>query len=153
MTGLKGLGLSVLVVVLTACASGSHVLTGTPRDAIEPSQVKVYSQAPSQAYDTIASVQASSSQGVSQQGRMDSAVEELKIEAAKLGANGVIISHYPNNSGGVSTQISTGIFGGSRGISTGVGTGFTINPATVKGTAIYVRDGSHSSIIQAPQVQ
>lgn len=153
MTLLKWLGIGISAVWLTACASGSHVVTGVPRPAIDPAFVKVYSQAPSQPYEVIASLQASSSRGLSQQGRMDSAVASLKSEAAKLGANGVIIHNYPNDSGGVSTHISTGISGGSRGIYTGVGTGFTINPASLKGTAIYVPSNANRPVEWAPATQ
>lgn len=153
MAIMKWLGIGFSMVALTACASGSHVLTGAPRPAIDPSLVKVYSQAPNQPYDVIANLQASSSRGLSQQGRMDSAVASLKSEAAKLGANGVIINNYPNNSGGVTTHISTDISSGSRGIATGVGTGFTINPASIKGIAIYVASEAAIPNHQVPAAQ
>ena len=123
--------------VLSACASSSHVVTGTERPAVDPTEVTVYSEAPSEEYEVIATVTASSSRGLSQQGRVDAATEELVEEASKLGANGVIIKGA-NGTGGVSTGISTGISGGSRGFSSGLGTSFTIHSADLAGTAIYV---------------
>ncbi|MBM6550043.1 hypothetical protein [Marinomonas ostreistagni] len=127
-------------LALTGCASGSHVLTGQQRPAIDATQVAVYSQPPQQNYEVVARVEASSSRGVTQQGRMDSALNTLKEEAAELGANGVIVPDLARRGGGVSTQVSTGISGGSGGLRSGLGTGFTINPASIHGTAIFVTE-------------
>ncbi|MCO4787023.1 MAG: hypothetical protein KC467_13995, partial [Marinomonas atlantica] len=122
------------------------------RPAIDVRVVKVYSEAPTTEYEVIGSIEASSSRGMTQQGRMDSAIEALKEEAAEIGANGVIISNLPNPSGGVSTQISTGISGGSRGFSSGLGTGITIHPAEIKGTAVYVFDVAELPSIKNPML-
>lgn len=138
--GLKTLSWVAVCGVLTACASGSHVLTGSKYPATNSSQVAVYSSAPRQPYEVIGEVNASSSLGFTQQGRLDSALETLREEAAKLGANGIIVPNAANGSGGVSTRISTGISGGTHGVRTGLGTGITIHPANVRGTAILVID-------------
>ena len=137
MRQLKTMSLMVGAMLLTACASSSHVVTGEQRVAIAPEEVTVYSQAPELRYEIIGTVSASSSKGLSQQGRLDAAKQELVEEAAKLGANGVIVNGL-NDSGGVSTGISTGLSGGSGGFSTGLGTSITIHSADVKGQAIYV---------------
>ena len=137
MNRMKILGGISVALMLSACATSSHVVTGTEREPIDPSAVTVYSEAPSQEYEVVATVSASSSRGLSQQGRVDAATQELIEEAAKLGANGVIIKGA-NDTGGVSTGISTGISGGSRGFSSGLGTSFTIHSADMKGQAIYV---------------
>ncbi|WP_067218574.1 hypothetical protein ACPUEK_11385 [Marinomonas gallaica] len=146
----KGLSLCASAILLTACASGSHVVTGTQRAAIDVEVVKVYSEAPKTEYEVVGSIEASSSRGMTQQGRMDSAIEALKEEAAEIGANGIIVSNFPNHSGGISTQVSTGISGGSRGFSSGLGTGITIHPAAVKGTAVYVFDVAELPSIKNP---
>ena len=130
--------LAIMAVLLTGCASGSHVLTGEPREPIQATDVVVYHQAPAAKHEVIGRVEASSTQGVTQQSRMDSAVETLTSEAAELGANGLILDAASRRGGGVSTNVSTGISGGTSGLRTGLGTGFTINPANISGTAIYV---------------
>ena len=81
----------IAIFLLSSCASGSHILTGQKRDPILASQVKLYITPPQQ-YEVIGIVKASSDSGMTQQGDMDFAVEELKNQAAKLGANGVILS-------------------------------------------------------------
>ena len=77
--------------VLSACATGSSIVTGTIRDPIDFNQVKLYIEAPDE-YESIGLVKASSDAGWTQQGSQDYAVEELKKQAAKLGANGVLIT-------------------------------------------------------------
>ena len=80
-----------LVFVLAACASGSVVITGSKRPPISPSEVQLYSRAPA-TYEVIGIVKASSEMGWTEQGSMDYAVEELKKQAAAIGANGVIVT-------------------------------------------------------------
>lgn len=127
-----------LLALLTACASGSHVLTGIERSAIDPKFVQVFSQEPKIDYEVVASLEATSFLGMTQQGRVDSALQAIKEEAAELGANGIIISNTPNKTGGISTNVSTGISTGTNGFRSGLGTGLTIHPALIKATAIYV---------------
>jgi uncharacterized protein YbjQ (UPF0145 family) len=81
----------VAVPVLTACVS-SHVLVGTPRPAISSDQVKIYVHAPAK-YEDIAILESSSRRSLSftAQARSDKVVERLKDEAAKLGANGILV--------------------------------------------------------------
>ena len=134
----KLLAVMSLLVFLTACASGSHVLTGIERSAIDPKFVQVYSQAPKIDFEVVASLEATSSLGITQQDRVDSALQTIKEEAAELGANGIIISNTPYKTGVISTNVSTGISTGTNGFRSGLGTGFTIHPALIKGTAIYV---------------
>lgn len=125
--------------LLTACASGSHIITGVQRPAIDPQLVKVFSKAPSQSYEIIGTVEATSSRGVTQQERLASAVATLKNEAAELGANGVIVNNLENNqTGGVTPRTRIGISTGTGGFRTGVSTGIIVNPASVTGTAIYL---------------
>lgn len=83
--------MSVILLVLNGCASGSALVTGTQRTALDISEVKLYLEAPAQ-YETIGLVKASSDAGFTQQASQDYAVEELKKQAAKIGANGVILT-------------------------------------------------------------
>jgi hypothetical protein len=82
--------LIVVTLVLTACASGSAIVTGTKRAPITAELVKLYLEPPSE-FEVIALVSASSDAGMSEQASVDYATAELRKQAAKLGANGVLL--------------------------------------------------------------
>ncbi|KOE80323.1 MULTISPECIES: hypothetical protein [Vibrio] len=82
---------SFALLVLNGCASGSSIVTGVQRAELDISEVRLYLEAPKQ-YETIGLVKASSDAGMTQQASQDYAVEELKKQAAKIGANGVILT-------------------------------------------------------------
>jgi hypothetical protein len=83
--------LLVIAAVLTGCASGSALVTGQTRPAIkEHTVVRILTEMPEGA-DEIAIVKASSDAGLTQQGSLDYAVQELKKQAAKVGANAVVL--------------------------------------------------------------
>ena len=118
---------TVAMLALAACASGSAIVTGTTRDPIAPGQVKIYLEAPA-AFEVIGLVNASSDAGWTEQGSLDYAVEEPKKQAAKLGANGVLLVSSGEN--------TTTIIGGQ-------GTGYLyaipVTAKTVQGKAIVVK--------------
>jgi hypothetical protein len=112
----------LLFTVLTGCATGSYILTGKTRPAIDPMAVKVYLTPPTK-YETIAIVEASSNVEFSSQAAQNRTIEKLKEQAAKLGANGVLLTNTENkSSGGV---IVSGIYIAS-------------DKKTARGEAIYV---------------
>ena len=81
-----------MAAVLVGCASGSALVVGQTRPAIEDySSVKVLTEMPDSA-EQIAIVKASSDSGFTQQQSLDYAVDELKKQAAKVGANAVVIT-------------------------------------------------------------
>jgi len=82
--------LALVVLLLGACASGSAIVTGNPRAPIAPEQVKIYLEPPAD-LEVIGLVNASSDAGWTEQGSQDYVIEELKKQAAKLGANGVLL--------------------------------------------------------------
>lgn len=82
---------ALLTVLLLGCASGSAVVTGTKRPPIAVSDVQLFVKPPAQ-YEVIGVVRASSESGLTQQGSTDYAVEELKKQAAALGANGLLFT-------------------------------------------------------------
>ncbi len=128
----------LLIALVSACAGTSHVITGTPRTPIEPSQVTIYSAAPPQ-YEEIAVIDASSQMSFAfgEQNKMNAVMERLKKQAASLGANGVLLQGTGSQGGGgVGTGIGVGSFGGG----VGVGTGISLSsPAkTGRGLAIHV---------------
>lgn len=84
--------LTLLAVVLAGCASGSALVTGQTRPAIEDhTTVSILTEMPEGA-DEIAIVKASSDSGWTQQDSLDYAVDELKKQAAKVGANAVVLT-------------------------------------------------------------
>ena len=86
-------------LILFSCASGSALVTGSPRSATKPDKVIVYSEPPAN-YEVIGIVSATSDAGLTQQGSLNYALEELKKQAAKIGANGIIIENiYSSNNG------------------------------------------------------
>lgn len=128
MTYTKNIIIALLTLSLMACASGSAIVTGTTRAPLEPSQIKLYLEPPEE-YEVIALVNASSEAGWTEQDSVDYAVQELKKQAAKLGANGVLIE----NSG----EYTNTTVGGH-----GIGYIYAISSTTktVKGKAIFVSE-------------
>jgi len=114
------------VILLTGCASGSSIVVGEVRKAIDPNQVKLYLEIPL-VYETIGIVTASSDAGWTEQDSVDYAVDELKNQAAKLGANGVLIES-------TGSQNST-VIGGYE---TGFLYAIPVTEKSVTGKAIYV---------------
>ena len=124
ISGLVVFGMFVLI--LMACASGSSILTGNARPATDPASVKLYLEEP-QRYEIIGLVQASSDAGWTEQGSQNYAVAELKKQAAKLGANGVLLT---------TTGEKTSVLFGSSG--TGMLWAVPVAAKTINGTAIFV---------------
>ena len=81
--------LSLTCIILFSCASGTALVTGTKRAAINVDLVTVYYKAPAN-YEVIGIIKASSAAGWTDQAALDYAMEELKAQAAKVGANGVL---------------------------------------------------------------
>ena len=76
---------------LIGCASGSAIVIGETRPAIEDWQsVIITTEMPDGAVQ-IALVKASSDAGISKQRSVDYAIDELKQQAAKVGANTVVL--------------------------------------------------------------
>jgi hypothetical protein len=136
----RGLLLAVVLTGAGACSTSSHVLIGTARPPISPQSVRLYYRPPPQ-YEEIATVQASSqgSMALTSQQNMDKAIERLKAEAARVGANGVLLQGVQDTQGG-----SIGVGGGSSsygpGSAVGVGAGgsFALTNKLAQGLAIYV---------------
>lgn len=126
------------VLALVGCAATSHVITGQPRDPIDPAQVTLYTTAPPN-YEEIGIIEASSRSSLAfgDQAKMDVVVERLKEEAASLGANGVLLQNTSTHGGGggVGTGVSVSSGGGTF-VSTGIYT--SSSEKTGQGLAIYV---------------
>jgi hypothetical protein len=127
-------------VLLVACAT-SHVMIGKARPPIAPSDVHIYYRPPQTPYEEIARLD-TSSQGTfsfTAQRKTDAVLRRLQAEAAKLGANGVLLEGIADQASG---SIGTG--GGSESYSRGgsVGGGLGLNAGLSRkvggGIAIYV---------------
>ena len=119
--------LPLAVLAIAACASGSAIVTGNTKPPVAPAQVKLYVEPPTE-YEVIGLVSASSDAGWTEQASVDYAIAELKKQAAKLGANGVLI---------VSSGETTST------VVVGKGTGYVysvpVTAKTVQGRAIFVK--------------
>lgn len=82
----------IVMLLLVGCTTGSALVTGTKRASIDPSQVVIYRSAPDTKFEHIGIVKSEAEEVLSQQEALDRAVEELKKQAAKIGANGIILS-------------------------------------------------------------
>ncbi|MFC5570369.1 hypothetical protein ACFPN1_09900 [Lysobacter yangpyeongensis] len=129
--------IAVLMLTLAACASTHHVMLGQARPAIDPAQVKVY-QVPPKHYEEIARLDAKSGVGFGTQGQINSAIDRLAREAAKLGANGVILLGVDQTGSPVSLGVGGGSFGRHGGAS--VGMGIPTAQQRAEGIAIYVTE-------------
>jgi hypothetical protein len=133
----------VAVALLVACAPSWHVLTGTPRPPTLPSQVKIYSNAPP-AFEEIAVLGASRKSLFNPGGRRstDEVVERLKAEAAKVGANGIILEGFDQTqTGSIGSGAGSDSYSAHGSVSLGVGASVGIFKTTGKGRAIYVPPG------------
>ena len=133
--------LLALTLLLAGCAS-SHMMIGNPRPPISPSEVHIYLHPPAK-YEEIAVLDTSSkgSFAFTSQQKMDVVVERLKEEAAKLGANGILLqSEGEQYAGSVGTGFGTATASGNSasGVSTGVSAAAFVKAAS--GIAIYVAD-------------
>jgi hypothetical protein len=99
-----------MIAALSGCISSRVVLVGKARPAISPDQVQIYLQPPETRYEQIANLAASSSGSFSmtEARKMDVVIERLKKEAAKVGANGILLYGVGDQAGGsVGAGIST----------------------------------------------
>lgn len=78
-----------MAVMLSSCATATHIMVGQARTPINPGEVRIYLEPPDK-YEVIAIIDVESS-GMTYQGEKDLAVSKLKEHAATLGANGVLL--------------------------------------------------------------
>jgi hypothetical protein len=78
------------MLVIVACTTGTAIVTGTVRAPLPPEQVTIYLEPPAD-FEVIGLVDATSEAGWSEQESLNYAIEELKKQAARLGANGVLL--------------------------------------------------------------
>ena len=92
-------------LVLAGCAitNETSIVVGTPRSPLAPEQVKLYTKPPAR-YEEIAIVSADAAHDfMAKQELMNIAIAKIKGEAAKVGANGILLDgagdYYVGTSG------------------------------------------------------
>jgi uncharacterized protein YbjQ (UPF0145 family) len=128
------------VFALGGCATSSHVLIGTPRPPIPPESVRVYLQPPPH-FEQIATIEATSqgSLALTTQQNMDKAIERLKKEAARVGANGILLQGVrTTQSGSIGTGVGSSSYGGGGAVGMSAGGSFGLYSKAAQGIAIYV---------------
>jgi len=129
----------LVAMVLSACVS-SHVMIGKARPPVSPDQVQIYLHPPLK-YDEIAVLDTSSraSFAVTAQGKTDKVIQRLKDEAAKLGANGILLQGIGDQAAGsVGTGFGSASASGNSAVGVGVGSSATLYQKAGSGIAIFV---------------
>lgn len=133
---LKSMAAGLLIAAaLCSCTltRGSSVQVGTSRAPIDASRVKLYTTLPAK-YEQVALLSADARNDfASQQNLTDNAIERLKKEAAKLGANGILLEGIGNYQIG-----SNGVVIANPGSPVLLGTTTTRTGKEAKGVAIFV---------------
>jgi hypothetical protein len=131
---------TVLAIGLAACAPSSHILVGTARPPISPSDVKLYLQPPP-SFQEVAVLNASANSmfGTGGQGSVDKVIQRLKEQAAKLGANGILLEGMSDReTGSLGGGSGSSSYSGNSAVGVGVGGSLGIFKKTGQGRAIFV---------------
>jgi len=90
--------LLLLLPMISGCfATGTAIVTGQTRPALDSTVVKLYAEAPAK-YETIGLVEAKAPVGFDEQEAVNEAILELKNQAANIGADGIILTGSGENS-------------------------------------------------------
>jgi hypothetical protein len=115
-------------------------MLGPARPAILPDQVKIYWSPPA-SFEPIADLNASSHSVFKPGGQeaMDKVIAELKVEAAKLGANGLMLEGFSDaQTGSVGTGVGSQSYSGNTAVGVSAGGAFGVFKKTGRARAIYV---------------
>ena len=129
-----------MVLALAACATDSVIVTGTARPPISPSEVKIYSQPPP-VFEEVAILNASKSVAFSTGGQktVDKVIAGLKEQAAKVGANGIVLEGFSDQqTGALGAGSGSSSVSGNSAVGVGVGGSLGIYKKTGHGRAIFV---------------
>ena len=139
---LRIFSLAIFASLLCGYASAGTTMVGKARAPINPDNVQVYWEAPRK-YDRIAVITKGGGGAwmFDNSNQVDAAIDKIKVEAAKVGANGIILTAIQEKSGG-GVSIGVGGFGfpgGNVGVGGGTSVYAPIMHKTVQAEAIYVR--------------
>jgi hypothetical protein len=132
---------ALLIAALAGCVSSQVAVVGHTRPAISPDQVQIFLQPPESPYEQIANLSASSSGSFALSGakKIDKVIERLKKQAAKLGANGILLHGVGDQSvGSVGAGISTETNSPHSPYGLGFGASAFFFQKSGEGVAIYV---------------
>ncbi|MFT4198906.1 MAG: hypothetical protein QM601_13580 [Pseudoxanthomonas sp.] len=133
-----------LLLGLAGCAGASKVMLAPARAPVDPASVRIYASVPPGAVQ-IAQIESKSAIGFGTQGQTDAAVARLKAEAAKLGANGIVLVGVGSGGSPVGLSVGAGGYGPHGG--GGLGLGIPTTQKQAAGVAIWVPPEARS---QAP---
>lgn len=119
----------------SGCATGTHITTGAAKSPVNAEAVKLY-QVPPAHFEILGIVNAQSYGN--RQAHMDQALKELKRQAAKIGANGILIGGVNAGGGSVGVGSTFGYGGGTS--FTGTGVGLSSHGIQLSGQAIFVSE-------------
>lgn len=140
---MRAVCIAVVMAVLGGCAvtNETSVLVGTPRAATTPDRVKLYSTPPKK-YTDIAIISANAAHDfMDKQALMDTAVQNAKKEAAKVGANGILLDGLGDYQVGSSGLVMMQPVGTNRGTPAfGVGSSNNRTGKQLSGKAIFVTE-------------
>lgn len=89
----------LIMLYLVGCAENAVIITGTPKSALGKEAVKTYSEKPNENCKPVAEIFARAS-GWNFKSSYENALTDMLEQAAKLGANGVILK----------TSLTQGVF-------------------------------------------
>src|ERR1043166_1031912 len=97
------------LLLLSSCGSTHTIMVGQARPAISPDAVRLY-YSPPRHYERIAIINSSSGPtwSFTTRGQVEDAIAKIKEEAAKLGADGILLEEIGTSSSG---NLSLGIGG------------------------------------------
>jgi hypothetical protein len=139
----------ITLLAATAACAPTRVMLGQARPPVTPDQVRVYDQPPS-TYQPIALLDASSKSafGTGGQKSVNKVIERLKVDASKLGANGLLIEGFSDaQTASIGTGGGSESYSGHSAVGVGVGASFGIYKKTGHAEAIYV---SPATPVQVP---
>jgi hypothetical protein len=131
---------ALMACALVACATSSQVLTGAPRSPVSPSAVRVYTQAP-RSFEEIAVLNASRKSVTSAGGERAIArmIEEMRTQAAKLGANGLLLENFSDSDPvAIGTGVGSQTYTHNASINVGVGGSLGVVRKMAEARAIFV---------------
>lgn len=110
----------LLAALLAGCGGVNRTMLAPARAPVDPATVRLYDVPPAGSVQ-IAQIEATSGAGFGTQGQADAAVARLRQEAAKVGANGVVLMGVGTGRAPVNLGIGVGSYGSHGGGSLGFG--------------------------------
>ena len=141
----QALLLLTLFVALSGCTitNGTSIVTGGKRPPTSPDEIRIYREAPPE-YQELAIVASSAGHDFrSREGLLKSAFVRLREEAAKVGANGVLLIEIDERDAPtVTTAYGAAYASGTGGSASATGTGVAVSRGDsythLRGVAVYV---------------